>query len=158
MSFYWFWLLENLWWRWLRWRWRWRWIINHKLSIINLTLGFFLLKTFKRFNESCSLSKVVGMLSTYLKQILDLLRLYSFNHLDSKKPTKKRARTGAKRKTMATTLILFLKFTVKKKWVFDVPKRKTFLSPYLGMFRFRLWRKMKFFAISKVSWSGILIK
>ena len=37
---------------------------------------------FKKINESCSLSKAARMLSTYLKQNLDLLRLYSFRHLN----------------------------------------------------------------------------
>ena len=52
-------------------------------SIVNLILGCFLFKKFKKFNESCSLSKAARMSSTYLTKNLDLLKLYSFNHLDS---------------------------------------------------------------------------
>ena len=36
-------------------------------SIVNLMLGCLLFKTFKKFNESCSLSKAARMSSTYLK-------------------------------------------------------------------------------------------
>ena len=46
-------------------------------------LGCLLFKKFKRFNESYSFSKAARMSSTYLKQNLGLLRLYSFNDLDS---------------------------------------------------------------------------
>ena len=53
------------------------------VSIVNLMLGCLLLKKSKKFNESCFLSKVPRMSSTYLNQNLGLLRLYSFNHLDS---------------------------------------------------------------------------
>ena len=51
-------------------------------SIVNLMLGCLLFKEFKKFNESCSLSKAARMSSTYFKQNLGLLRLYSFSHLD----------------------------------------------------------------------------
>ena len=44
-------------------------------------LGCLLFKKFKKFIESCSLSKVARMSSTYLKQNLGLLRLYSLSHL-----------------------------------------------------------------------------
>ena len=37
------------------------------LSIVNLMLGCLLFKKFKKFNESCSLSKAATMPSTYLK-------------------------------------------------------------------------------------------
>ena len=61
---------------------------------------------FKKFNEPCSLSKAARMSSTYLKQNLDLLRLYSLSHLDSWKPMKMLARTGAKKgEPMAIPLI-----------------------------------------------------
>ena len=36
-------------------------------SIVNLTLGYLLYKKFKKCNESCSFSKGVRILSTYLK-------------------------------------------------------------------------------------------
>ena len=36
-------------------------------SIVNLILECFLFKKFKKFNESCSLSKAARMSSTYLK-------------------------------------------------------------------------------------------
>ena len=52
-------------------------------SIVNLMLGCLLFKKSKKFNESCFMSKVARMSSTYLNQNLGLLRLYSFNHLDS---------------------------------------------------------------------------
>ena len=52
-------------------------------SVKNLMLGCLLFQKFKKFNESWSLSKAARMSSTYLKLNLDLLRLYSFNHLDS---------------------------------------------------------------------------
>ena len=42
----------------------------------NLMLGCFLFKKFKKFNESCSLSKAARISSTYLKENLDLLRIY----------------------------------------------------------------------------------
>ena len=51
-------------------------------SIVHLMLGCLLFKKFEKFNESCSLSKAARMSSTYLKQNLGLLRLYSFSHLD----------------------------------------------------------------------------
>ena len=57
------------------------WLIS--FSIVNLMLGCVLLKTFKKFNESCSSSKAARMSSTYLQQNLGLLKLYSFSHLDS---------------------------------------------------------------------------
>ena len=38
-------------------------------SIINLILGCLLFKKFKKFNESCSLSKAARMSSTYLNKI-----------------------------------------------------------------------------------------
>ena len=44
-------------------------------------------------------------LSIYLKWNLDLLRLYSFSHLDSKKIMKILATTGAKDESMATASI-----------------------------------------------------
>ena len=50
-------------------------------SIVNLMLGCLLFKKFKKFNESCSLSKAARMSSTYLKQNLGLLRLYSLTQL-----------------------------------------------------------------------------
>ena len=37
------------------------------LSIVNLVFGCLLFKKFKKFNESCSLSKAARMSSTYLK-------------------------------------------------------------------------------------------
>ena len=46
-------------------------------------LGCLLLKTFKKSNESCSLSKAARISSIYLKQNFGLLRLYSLSHLDS---------------------------------------------------------------------------
>ena len=52
-------------------------------SIINLMLGCLLFKKFKKFNESCYLSKAARMSSTYLKQNLGSLRSYSLSHLDS---------------------------------------------------------------------------
>ena len=51
--------------------------------IVNLMLGCYLFKKFKKLNEFCSMSIAARMSSTYLKQNLGLLRLYSFNHLDS---------------------------------------------------------------------------
>ena len=38
-------------------------------SIVNLMLGCLLFKKFKKFNESCSLSRAARMSATYLKQI-----------------------------------------------------------------------------------------
>ena len=52
-------------------------------SIVNLLLGCLLFKKIKKFNETCSLSKAARMSSTYLKQNLVLLRLYSLSHSDS---------------------------------------------------------------------------
>ena len=52
-------------------------------SSINLMLGCLLFKKSKKFNQSCPLSKAAIMSSTYLKQKLGLLRLYSLSHLDS---------------------------------------------------------------------------
>ena len=63
--------------------------------MVNL-LGCLLFKKLKKINESCSLSKAARMSSTYLKQNLGLLRLYSLSHLDSRKPIQMLARTGAK--------------------------------------------------------------
>ena len=68
-------------------------------------LGCLLFKKLKKFNESCSLSKAAKMSSKYLKQNLDLLRLYSLSHLDSWKPMKMLASTGAKGEPMATPSI-----------------------------------------------------
>ena len=45
---------------------------------------------------------------------------------------------------------------LKIKWVCDVAKRKSFLSSFLVVFRWGLWLKMRFIAISMASWSGIL--
>ena len=61
-----------------------------------------LFKKSKKINESCSLSKAARMWSIYLKQNLDLLRLYSFSHLDSWKRMKILARAGAKGEPMTT--------------------------------------------------------
>ena len=47
-------------------------------SIVDLIL----LKKCKKFNETCSYSKAARMSSTYYKQKLGLLRLYSLSHLD----------------------------------------------------------------------------
>ena len=52
-------------------------------SIVNLMLGCLLFRKFKKINESYSLSKAARMSSTYLKQNLVLLRLYSLSHSDS---------------------------------------------------------------------------
>ena len=71
-------------------------------SILNLMLGCLL---FKKFNESCSLSKAARMSSTYLKQNLGLLRLYSLSHLDSLKFMKMLARTRAEGEPIATPSI-----------------------------------------------------
>ena len=46
----------------------------------NVTMPIFLKN--KKFNESCLFSKAARLPSTYLKQNLGLLRLYSFSHLD----------------------------------------------------------------------------
>ena len=55
-------------------------------SIVNLMLGCLLFKKNKKFNEFCSLSKAARMSSTYLKENLGLLRLYSISPLDSENP------------------------------------------------------------------------
>ena len=47
-------------------------------SIVNLIIGYLLFKKFKKFDESCSLSKAARMSSTYIKYNLGLLR---FIHL-----------------------------------------------------------------------------
>ena len=47
---------------------------------------------------------------------------------------------------------------LKIKSVCDVAKRKKFLSGFLVISILGLWFKMRFFAISLVSWSGILVK
>ena len=52
-------------------------------SIVNLMLGCLLFKKFKKFNESCSLSKAARMSSTYAKQNLGFVILFSLSHLDS---------------------------------------------------------------------------
>ena len=40
----------------------------------------------------------------------------------------------------------------------EVARRKSFLSSFLAMFTLRLWLKIRFIAISMVSWRGILVK
>ena len=53
-------------------------------STVSLTLGCLLLKKKnEKFNEFYSLSKAARMSSTYLKENLGLLRLYSISPLDS---------------------------------------------------------------------------
>ena len=74
-------------------------------SIVNLMLRCLLFKKSKKVNESCSLSKAARMSSSYLKWNLGLLRLYSLSHLDSWKPMKMLAGTGAKGEAMATPSI-----------------------------------------------------
>ena len=49
--------------------------------IVNLMLGCLLFKKLKKYNESSSLSKAARISSTYLKQNLGLLRLYSLTQL-----------------------------------------------------------------------------
>ena len=68
------------------------------------------------------------------------------------------ARTGGKGEPMAASSIWSQNFSLKKKWLFDVAKRKTFLSSFLVIFRLWLWLKMRFIAMSMVSWSGKLTK
>ena len=52
-------------------------------SIVNLKLRYFLFKQFKKFIESCSLSKAAEMSSTIPKKKVQIFRLFSFNQLDS---------------------------------------------------------------------------
>ena len=59
---------------------------------------------------------------------------------------------------MTTPSIWLWNLLLKIKWVCDVAKRKSFLSSFLVMFRLGLWLKMRFIAISMVSWSGIFVK
>ena len=59
-------------------------------------LEFLLFKKFERFNESSSFSKAARMSSTYFRQNLALLRLYSFNHLGLQKLVKILARAETK--------------------------------------------------------------
>ena len=63
------------------------------------------------------------------------------------------ARTEAKGEPAASPSIW-----LKSSCVCDMTKRKSLLSSCLVMFRFRLWFKMRFIAMSMVSWSGILVK
>ena len=86
-----------------------------RFSVANLMLGCLLFKKNFKINEFCALSKAARMLSKYLKQNLGLLRLYSLSHLDSRKPMKMLARTGAKRKTHGYSIQLIIKLTVKNK-------------------------------------------
>ena len=44
------------------------------------------------------------------------------------------------------------------KWFCDVAKRESFSSCFLAMFRLGLWLKIRFIAISKIFWTGILVK
>ena len=67
-------------------------------------------------------------------------------------------RTGTKRESMATPSIWLWSLLLKRKWVSDVGKRKSFLSSFLVVFRLELRLKMRFIAKSMVSWSGILVK
>ena len=59
---------------------------------------------------------------------------------------------------MATLPIWLQNSLLKIKCVCDVAKRKNFLSSFLMMFRLGLVLKMRFIAISMVSWNGILVK
>ena len=65
-------------------------------SVVNLMLGCLLFKKFGKCNESFPCRKRLECHQHILKSNLGLLRLYSFSHLDSEKPMKILARTGAK--------------------------------------------------------------
>ena len=84
-----------------------------------------LFKEFKKFNESCSLSKAAKMSTTYLKQNLGLLRLCSFSHLDSQKPMKILARTEAKGEPVAA---LIVNLTVKNRVSLWCSKKEKFFK------------------------------
>ena len=87
-----------------------------------------------------------------------MLKLYSFHHLDSWKPMKILAKTGAKGDPMATPSIWLQSLPLKiylRKYVCDEAKRK---SSFLVTFRFGLWLTNTFVAMPMVSGSGILVK
>ena len=68
------------------------------------------------------------------------------------------ARTVAKGEPMAIPSVWLQSLLLKIKRVCDVAKRKSFFCSFLVMFRLGLWLKMKFVAMSVVSWSWILVK
>ena len=88
--------------------------------IVNLMLGRFLFKKFKRFIQSCSLPKAVRMSSTYL-----LLRSHSFSYLDLQNPMKiyRNQRT-----TQGYSLKLVKKLNAKKKMSPWCRKKEKFLK------------------------------
>ena len=59
---------------------------------------------------------------------------------------------------MATLSIWLEILLFKIKWFCDVAKRREILSSFLVIFRLRLWMRMRFIAVSMVSWSGLLVK
>ena len=106
-------------------------IIDTWNEYINEMFACPLFKELKKFNEFCSLSKAARMPSTYLKENLGFLRLYSFSHVDSWWETmKKLARTGAKGELMPSPSTWLKRLLLKRKWVYDAAKRKTFLSSF----------------------------
>ena len=68
------------------------------------------------------------------------------------------AKTGAKGEPITTPSNWLLNLLLKIKWVCDVVKRGEEIGSFLVMFRLGLGLKIRFIAISMVSWSGILVK
>ena len=101
-------------------------------SIINLMLGCLLFKKFKKFNESCSLSKAGRMSSTYLKWNLDLLRLYSFQPLRFVKAHENVSENRSQRRTHGHSINLIIELTVIDKMSLWCNKKKRFFKFFLS--------------------------
>ena len=84
------------------------------------------------------MSKAVRMSSTYLKQNLGLLRLYSLSHLDSLKFMNMLGRTRAEGEPKLLLQFDYPTYCLKIKSFCDVAERKSFLSFFLVTFRLGL--------------------
>ena len=64
----------------------------------------------------------------------------------------------SQRRTHGYSINLIIEVTVKIKVSLWCSKRKSILSSFLVVLRLGLWLKMRFIAMSMVSWSGMLVK
>ena len=60
------------------------------------------------------------------------------------------ARRGVKGEPIAAVSVWLYNLLLTIKWACDVAKRESFSSSFLVMFRFGLWLKMRFIAVSMV--------
>ena len=109
---------------------------------------------FKKNNKSCSFSKAARMSSIKFAFVKDYTHLSMYICKTHENISKDRSQET----THGCSINFIIKFTVKKKMSLWCSKKEKFFKFFLVMFTLGLWLKMRFIAISMVSWKEILVK